>query len=81
MDPMTDTLECFTTLAFLAGKFDGYDLGSIVMSQTYRNPALLAKMAVTLQTLSKGRFILRFADFPSTQVAETFAREVMPRFI
>jgi alkanesulfonate monooxygenase SsuD/methylene tetrahydromethanopterin reductase-like flavin-dependent oxidoreductase (luciferase family) len=25
-------------------------------------------------------FILRFADFPATQVGETFAREVMPRF-
>ncbi len=58
MDPMSDTLECFSTLAFLAGKFEGYDYGSIVLSQSYRNPALLAKMGATLQTLSKGRFIL-----------------------
>jgi alkanesulfonate monooxygenase SsuD/methylene tetrahydromethanopterin reductase-like flavin-dependent oxidoreductase (luciferase family) len=57
-DPMTDTLECWTTLAFLAGQFKSYDFGSIVMSQSYRNPALLAKMGATLQTLSKGRFIL-----------------------
>jgi len=57
-DPMTDTLECWTSLAYLAGKFSGYDFGSIVMSQSYRNPALLAKMGATLQTLSNGRFIL-----------------------
>jgi len=57
-DPMTDTLECWTSLAFLAGKFSSYDFGSIVMSQSYRNPALLAKMSATLQTLSNGRFIL-----------------------
>lgn len=58
LDPMTDTLECFSTLAFLAGKFDHYHFGSIVMSQSYRNPALLAKMGATLQALSNGRFIL-----------------------
>ena len=57
-DPMTDTLECWTSLAFLAGKFKTYHIGSIVMSQSYRNPALLAKMGATLQTLTGGRFIL-----------------------
>ena len=78
-DPMTDTLECWTTLTFLAGKFSSFDFGSIVMSQSYRNPALLAKMGATLQILSKGRFILGIGagwkedeyrsygyDFPST---------------
>ena len=78
-DPMTDTLECWTSLAFLAGKYSSYDFGSIVMSQSYRNPALLAKMGATLQSLSNGRFILGLGagwkqdeyqaygyDFPST---------------
>jgi alkanesulfonate monooxygenase SsuD/methylene tetrahydromethanopterin reductase-like flavin-dependent oxidoreductase (luciferase family) len=78
-DAMTDTLECWTTLTFLAGMFKGFNFGSIVMSQSYRNPALLAKMGATLQTLSKGRFILGIGagwkqdeylaygyDFPST---------------
>ncbi len=78
-DPMTDTLECWTTLSFLVGMFSDYDFGSIVMSQSYRNPALLAKMGATLQTLSNGRFILGIGagwkqdeylaygyDFPST---------------
>jgi alkanesulfonate monooxygenase SsuD/methylene tetrahydromethanopterin reductase-like flavin-dependent oxidoreductase (luciferase family) len=57
-DPMTDTLECWTTLTYLAGKFSELTFGSIVMSQSYRSPALLAKMAATLQTLSGGRFVL-----------------------
>ena len=58
IDETTDTLECWTMLAFLAGKFKNYDLGSIVLSQSYRQPALLAKMAATLQLMSGGRFIL-----------------------
>lgn len=32
--------------------------GNIVLSNSYRNPALLAKMGATLQTLTRGRFIL-----------------------
>jgi alkanesulfonate monooxygenase SsuD/methylene tetrahydromethanopterin reductase-like flavin-dependent oxidoreductase (luciferase family) len=54
----TDTLECFTTMSYLAGAFPGLHFGSIVLSQSYRNPALLAKMGATLQALSGGRFIL-----------------------
>jgi len=53
-----DTLECMTTLSFLAGRFPDLHVGSIVIGQSYRNPALLAKMAATLQTLSGGRFVL-----------------------
>ncbi len=57
-DPLTDTLECWTTLTYLAGKYPKLTFGSIVMSQSYRTPALLAKMAATLQALSGGRFVL-----------------------
>lgn len=54
----TDTLECLTSICFLAGAFPELDFGSIVLCQSYRNPALLAKMGATLQVLSGGRFIL-----------------------
>jgi len=54
----TDTLECLTSMSYLAGAFPQLDFGSIVLCQSYRNPALLAKMGATLQMLSGGRFIL-----------------------
>lgn len=57
-DDDVDTLECWTTLCYLAATFPNFDVGSIVMSQSYRNPALLAKSAATLQLLSGGRLIL-----------------------
>ncbi len=52
------SLESWTTLAFMAAETPRYRLGNIVLCQSYRNPALLAKMAATLQYLSGGRLIL-----------------------
>ncbi len=57
LDPLTDTLEAWTGLTYLAGKFESYDFAPIVLSQSYRNPALLAKMAATFQLMSSGRLI------------------------
>lgn len=57
-DPTTDTYECWTTLCYLAGLFKDFTFGSIVLSQSYRNPALVAKMASTLQAVSGGRYVL-----------------------
>jgi alkanesulfonate monooxygenase SsuD/methylene tetrahydromethanopterin reductase-like flavin-dependent oxidoreductase (luciferase family) len=50
--------ECWTVLSFLAAKWPQFDVGPMVMGQNYRNPALLAKMAATLQVFSEGRLIL-----------------------
>lgn len=52
------TIECFTTLTYFAAEFPQYRVGSLVLSQSYRNPALLAKMAANLQAMSGGRLIL-----------------------
>jgi alkanesulfonate monooxygenase SsuD/methylene tetrahydromethanopterin reductase-like flavin-dependent oxidoreductase (luciferase family) len=52
------TLECITTLSYLAGAFPDFQVGTVVLSQSYRNPALVAKMAANLQLLTGGRFIL-----------------------
>ncbi|RME86361.1 MAG: LLM class flavin-dependent oxidoreductase [Caldilineae bacterium] len=49
--------EALTTLAYLAAKIPDVRLGTLVLGQNYRNPALLAKMAATLQVLSGGRFV------------------------
>ncbi len=58
VDQSVDTLEAMTSIAYLAARYPSLRWGSIVLSQGYRQPALLAKMAATLQTLSGGRFIL-----------------------
>lgn len=52
------TYEAWTVLAFVAARWPQFDLGPIVLGQSYRNPALLAKMGATLQTLCQGRFIM-----------------------
>ncbi len=54
----TPTLEGFTAISYLAGAFPDLKFGNIVLCNSYRNPALLAKMGATLQLLSGGRFIL-----------------------
>ncbi len=51
-------LESWTTMTWLAAKFPNVLLCHHVLGLGYRNPALTAKMAATLQTLSGGRFIL-----------------------
>lgn len=53
-----DCLECFSTLCFLAGKYPQFRVGSLVLSQSYRNPALVAKMAANLQALSQSGIVL-----------------------
>jgi F420-dependent oxidoreductase-like protein len=54
----TDELECLTTLSYLAAQYPRFKVGSLVLAQSYRNPALLAKMIANLQALSGGRVIL-----------------------
>ena len=50
--------EVWTVLSYLAAKFPAFDVGPMVLGQSYRNPALVAKMAATLQQFSGGRFIM-----------------------
>ncbi len=58
LDQRLDVFEAWTTISYLLGRYSKIKLGSIVLSQSYRRPALLAKSAATLQELSNGRFIL-----------------------
>ena len=50
--------EGYTLIAVAAGMTEKLRLGHLVLGNTYRNPALLAKMATTLDQASKGRFEL-----------------------
>ena len=53
-----DVLEGFTALTYLAARHPQLKVGHTVLCQSFRNPALLAKMGATLHFLSGGRFIL-----------------------
>lgn len=50
--------ECFTTLSALAVSVPRLRIGSLVAGNTYRHPAVLAKMAATIDHFSNGRFVL-----------------------
>ena len=50
--------EGFTVLSAVAGITDRLRLGHLVLGNTYRNPALVAKMAATVDQISHGRFTL-----------------------
>src|SRR5881392_3881877 len=49
------TFECWTTTAALARDTKRVRIGQMVSCNGYRNPALLAKMASTVDTMSHGR--------------------------
>jgi alkanesulfonate monooxygenase SsuD/methylene tetrahydromethanopterin reductase-like flavin-dependent oxidoreductase (luciferase family) len=83
-------LEGWTTLTWLAAKFPDVMLCHHVLGHGYRNPALTAKMASTLQVLSGGRFMLGIGagwredeynsygyEFPTTSVRLRQLEEVV----
>jgi len=83
-------LECWTTLSALAAVTERIRLTPIVLANTYRPPALLAKMASTLDVISGGRLELGIGagggrgdhqasgyPFPSTRVRVQMLEEAM----
>lgn len=58
IDHLDADLEGFTALTYMAALQPKLKFGHTVLCQSFRNPALVAKMGATLQFLSGGRFIL-----------------------
>lgn len=56
--PTDGIWECWTMLSALAEATRRVELGTLVVCTQFRNPALLAKMAVTLDEISAGRLTL-----------------------
>lgn len=63
--------ECLTLCAALARETQRVEIGTLVVNTGYRNPALLTRMAETIDELSDGRFILGIGagDFQSEHEA------------
>jgi len=74
-------MECWTQLTWIAARYPGPLLGTIVLANNYRHPALMAKMAASLQAFCRGRLIVGYGagwheaeyraygyEFPSARV-------------
>jgi F420-dependent oxidoreductase-like protein len=56
-NPVEATLECWTALAGLAQATTRMRIGTLVTGNTYRHPALLAKMSANVHIMANGRLI------------------------
>ena len=57
-EPERDDIECWTSLALAAQWTKTIEFGPMVSPMTFRPPALLAKIAATVDALSGGRLLL-----------------------
>jgi alkanesulfonate monooxygenase SsuD/methylene tetrahydromethanopterin reductase-like flavin-dependent oxidoreductase (luciferase family) len=58
VSPESPFLETLTALTFLAGVTEKVQLGASVIVMPYRHPLFTARVATSIDTLSKGRLIL-----------------------
>jgi alkanesulfonate monooxygenase SsuD/methylene tetrahydromethanopterin reductase-like flavin-dependent oxidoreductase (luciferase family) len=93
-DQVRGPWEAMSTLSALAQATDRITLGSTVVATIFRNPALLAKQAVTIDEISNGRFVLGLGagwnqfelnafGFPTGQLVSRFneAFEIVRRLL
>ena len=74
------THELWTLLAWVAARTSTIKVASRVLGVPYRNPAVVAKMATTLQTLAGGRLIIGIGGGSSDEgIAAAGAGTLTPR--
>ncbi len=70
--------ECWTTLAALSVAVPRLTLGPLVCGNTYRHPAVLAKMAATLDRVCGGRLVLGLGAAWQQNEHEAYGIELPP---
>jgi alkanesulfonate monooxygenase SsuD/methylene tetrahydromethanopterin reductase-like flavin-dependent oxidoreductase (luciferase family) len=70
--------ECMTLTAALAVEVPDVELGFTVLNSTFRNPALTAKMASTLDVISRGRLTLGLGCGFREDEADAFGYDFLP---
>lgn len=77
--PMQNTYDPLIVLSFAAAHTERLFLGTSVLVAAYRNPAVTAKMAATLDLLSNGRVILGLGVGWSADEFEAVGRSIEAR--
>jgi F420-dependent oxidoreductase-like protein len=70
-----DPLEAWTEMSAVAAITRRIEIGFLVLCNSYRSPALLAKMATTFDTISGGRLILGYGAGWFVQEYEAYGYE------
>ena len=84
--PEVETLECTAVLAVMAATTTRVRLGSLVLGNTYRHPAVVAKWAATVDHVSRGRLVLGIGagwqenEHHQYGIAKPAPRELVDRF-
>jgi F420-dependent oxidoreductase-like protein len=76
--PEEPMLEGYTVLAGIAARTSRVSVGTMVTGVTYRNPALLAKIATTLDIVSAGRAILGIGAAWNEEESRAYGYEFPP---
>lgn len=66
-------LECWTSLAYLAGAIPDITIGTLVTRSSLRHPVVLAKMAATVGAISPARVVVVLGSGDSLNRAENLA--------
>jgi alkanesulfonate monooxygenase SsuD/methylene tetrahydromethanopterin reductase-like flavin-dependent oxidoreductase (luciferase family) len=71
-------LECFAVVAALATRTERVRIGSMVLGNTYRHPAVVANQAAAVDQISGGRFVLGVGAGWQVNEHEAYGIELPP---